>query len=101
MRELSQELDKLVNRVHGSEVTRTEQRMRLEQIEQRVLEEFGVEAEDLITEYGPEVLVPGELEARTRESRLREGIPVEEATWRQLERIAGDLGSELAQGAED
>ncbi|WP_344881630.1 AAA family ATPase, partial [Nonomuraea antimicrobica] len=60
VRELGQELDKLVNRVHGSEVARTEQRLRLEQMEQRALEEYGVEAEALIAEYGPDVPVPGE-----------------------------------------
>ncbi|MEU4543916.1 chromosome segregation protein SMC [Nonomuraea dietziae] len=60
VRELSQELDKLVNRVHGSEVARTEQRLRLEQLEQRALEEFGVEAEALIGEYGPAAPVPGD-----------------------------------------
>ncbi|NJP90123.1 chromosome segregation protein SMC [Nonomuraea sp. FMUSA5-5] len=60
VRELGQELDKLVNRVHGNEVARTEQRLRLEQMEQRALEEFGVEAEALVAEYGPEVPVPGE-----------------------------------------
>ncbi|WP_049556954.1 chromosome segregation protein SMC [Nonomuraea sp. SBT364] len=60
VRELSQELDKLVNRVHGSEVARTEQRLRLEQLEQRAMDEFGVEAETLIAEYGPEAPVPGD-----------------------------------------
>ncbi|MFI7443562.1 chromosome segregation protein SMC [Nonomuraea indica] len=60
VRELGQELDKLVNRVHGSEMARTEQRMRLEQMEQRALEEFGVAAETLIAEYGPQAPVPGE-----------------------------------------
>ncbi|GAA2265559.1 chromosome segregation protein SMC [Nonomuraea roseoviolacea subsp. roseoviolacea] len=60
VRELTQELDKLVNRVHGSEVARTEQRLRLEQMEQRAMDEFGVEAEALIAEYGPEAPVPGE-----------------------------------------
>ncbi|WP_214323305.1 chromosome segregation protein SMC [Nonomuraea sediminis] len=60
VRELSQELDKLVNRVHGSEVARTEQRMRLEQLEQRAMDEFGVEAEALVSEYGPDVPVAGE-----------------------------------------
>ncbi|MEV0378587.1 chromosome segregation protein SMC [Nonomuraea sp. NPDC050643] len=60
VRELGQELDKLVNRVHGSEVARTEQRLRLEQMEQRALEEFGVEVEALISEYGPEAPVPGD-----------------------------------------
>ncbi|PZG19712.1 AAA family ATPase [Nonomuraea aridisoli] len=60
VRELGQELDKLVNRVHGNEVARTEQRLRLEQMEQRALEEFGVEVEALISEYGPDAPVPGD-----------------------------------------
>ncbi|NBE99111.1 chromosome segregation protein SMC [Nonomuraea sp. KC401] len=60
VRELGQELDKLVNRVHGSEVARTEQRLRLEQMEQRALEEYGVEIESLISEYGPDAPVPGD-----------------------------------------
>ncbi|MGV9309164.1 chromosome segregation protein SMC [Nonomuraea sp. NPDC003727] len=60
VRELGQELDKLVNRVHGSEMARTEQRMRLEQMEERALEEFGISSEALIAEYGPAALVPGD-----------------------------------------
>jgi hydroxycarboxylate dehydrogenase B len=35
----------------------------------------------------PEVLVPGELEAKTRCHRLRDGIPVEPATWEVLQQI--------------
>jgi LDH2 family malate/lactate/ureidoglycolate dehydrogenase len=34
-----------------------------------------------------EVLVAGELEARTRRQRLREGIPVEPATWEALQQL--------------
>jgi hydroxycarboxylate dehydrogenase B len=34
-----------------------------------------------------EVLVPGELEAKTRRHRLREGIPIEPATWAVLQQI--------------
>ncbi|MER7502937.1 AAA family ATPase [Nonomuraea pusilla] len=60
VRELGQELDRLVNRVHGSEVARTEQRLRLEQLEQRAMDEFGVEVEALVAEYGPDAPVPGE-----------------------------------------
>ncbi|GAA3124107.1 chromosome segregation protein SMC [Planomonospora alba] len=58
VRELSAELDKLVNRVHGSEMARTEQRMRLEQLAERAMEEFGVEPDVLIAEYGPDQPVP-------------------------------------------
>jgi chromosome segregation protein len=39
-------------------MARTEQRMRIESLEARATEEFGVDAETLITEYGPTVLVP-------------------------------------------
>ncbi|MFC0862463.1 chromosome segregation protein SMC [Sphaerimonospora cavernae] len=60
VRELGAELDALVNRVHGSEMARTERRLRLEQMEQRAMEEFGLELEPLIAEYGPEAPVPGE-----------------------------------------
>lgn len=41
-----------------------------------------------------EVLYPGELEGRTFQRRLAEGIPVADATWRELVAIAGDLGVE-------
>ncbi|MEV5412677.1 chromosome segregation protein SMC [Thermopolyspora sp. NPDC052614] len=58
VRELSTELDKLVNRVHGSEVARTEQRLRLEQLAERAMNEFGVEVDALIAEYGPTQPVP-------------------------------------------
>nr|BFE82934.1 hypothetical protein GCM10020093_055350 [Planobispora longispora] len=58
VRELSAELDKLVNRAHGSEVARTEQRLRLEQLQARAVEEYGVEPEILIAEYGPAEPVP-------------------------------------------
>ncbi|MEW9534671.1 AAA family ATPase [Microbispora sp. NPDC049125] len=60
VRELGAELDGLVNRVHGSEMARTERRLRLEQMEQRALEEYGLELEPLISEYGPAAPVPGE-----------------------------------------
>lgn len=58
VRELSAELDKLINRAHGSEVARTERRMRLEQLETRAVEEYGVETDTLIAEYGPAEPVP-------------------------------------------
>ncbi|MFG2014294.1 chromosome segregation protein SMC [Actinomadura geliboluensis] len=58
VRELSATLERLVNVVHGNEVARAEQRLRLEQYEQRALEEFGLEVESLVAEYGPDQLVP-------------------------------------------
>ena len=39
-----------------------------------------------------EVLLPGEPEARAREQRLREGIPLPDATWKAISSVAHDLG---------
>jgi chromosome segregation protein len=57
-RELSTELDRLTDSVHRDEVARAEQRLRIEALQQRALEDLGVEPESLIAEYGPEQLVP-------------------------------------------
>ncbi|SEG87089.1 condensin subunit Smc [Thermomonospora echinospora] len=58
VRELSSQLEKLVNVVHGSEVARAEQRLRLERLQERAMEEMGLEVATLIAEYGPDQLVP-------------------------------------------
>ena len=58
LRELAAESDRLKDSVHRDEVARAEQRMRIEQLEDRVLEEFGVAADVLVAEYGPDQLVP-------------------------------------------
>ena len=58
LRESSAELERLTDSVHRDEVARAEQRLRIEQLEIKALEEFGVEAEVLVGEYGPDVLVP-------------------------------------------
>jgi len=42
-----------------------------------------------------EVYYPGELESRTEAARRRNGIPIEEETWSQLEKVARDLGVDL------
>ena len=39
-----------------------------------------------------EILVPGEPEFRTRERRLREGIPIADEVWAELEQIGKELG---------
>ncbi|MFJ6213179.1 chromosome segregation protein SMC [Streptomyces sp. NPDC092296] len=57
-RELKEELDKLTDSVHRDEVLRAEKRLRIEQLEARALEEFGIEAAALLGEYGPDQPVP-------------------------------------------
>jgi chromosome segregation protein len=58
IRELSGELDKAVDSAHNAEISRASRRMRLEQIADRAVEEFAVDAETLAAEYGPGIAVP-------------------------------------------
>jgi chromosome segregation protein len=58
LRQLGAEHDKLVNAAHTAEIARAEQRLRLEQIESRAVTDFGVHADALVAEYGPDVPVP-------------------------------------------
>ncbi|PUA80741.1 chromosome segregation protein SMC [Nocardioides currus] len=58
LRDLGREHDELVNSVHRDEMARTQQRMRIEQLEERALEELGMDAAGLVSDYGPETLVP-------------------------------------------
>ncbi|MGH3798069.1 MAG: chromosome segregation protein SMC [Pseudonocardiaceae bacterium] len=58
VRELSGELDKLTDTVHRDEVLRTQQRLRVEQLEAKISDDFGIGLEDLVAEYGPSVPVP-------------------------------------------
>ncbi|MFE2505105.1 AAA family ATPase [Streptomyces rubiginosohelvolus] len=57
-RELKGELDKLTDSVHRGEVLGAEKRLRIEQLETKALEELGVEPAGLVSEYGPDQLVP-------------------------------------------
>ncbi len=57
-RELAARVGQLTDTVHRDEVLRAEQRLRIEQLEQRAVDEFGVEPEALIAEYGPDQPVP-------------------------------------------
>jgi len=58
LRELGAESDRLKDSVHRDEVARAEQRMRIEQVEDKVLEDFGIDPQVLMAEYGPDQLVP-------------------------------------------
>jgi chromosome segregation protein len=57
-RELMAEIEQLTDVVHRDELARAEQRLRIEQLEQRAMDEFGVESETLSSDYGPASPVP-------------------------------------------
>ncbi|MGH3572534.1 MAG: AAA family ATPase, partial [Pseudonocardiaceae bacterium] len=58
VRELAEQLDKLTDTVHRDELLRAEQRLRIEQLEIKISDDFGIGLDDLIAEYGPAVPVP-------------------------------------------
>ena len=57
-RELAVELEKLTSSVHRDEIARAEQRLRIEQLETKAVEELGIDVQTLISEYGPNNDVP-------------------------------------------
>ncbi len=57
-RELAAELDRLTGVVHRDEVARAEQRLRIEALESRAGQDYGVEIGSLIGDYGPHRPVP-------------------------------------------
>ncbi|MBV9206349.1 MAG: AAA family ATPase, partial [Actinobacteria bacterium] len=58
VRDLADDLDTVVNAAHGNQIARTERRLRLAQLAEHALEEFGVAADVLVAGHGPEVPVP-------------------------------------------
>ena len=63
VRDLAAELDTVVSTAHGAEIARAEHRLRLEQMEAHAVEEFGVQAPEMVAEYGPAVPIPPPLDA--------------------------------------
>ncbi|QXU55350.1 chromosome segregation protein SMC [Rhodococcus sp. LW-XY12] len=58
VRELSVQRDQLTDAVHRDEVARAQASLRIEQLEQTILEQHGIALDDLVAEYGPDVPLP-------------------------------------------
>ena len=74
-RELTSELDQLTTSVHRDEIARAEQRMRIEVLENKAVEELGIDIPTLISEYGPDKDVPTFIETDEGEIVATELIP--------------------------
>ena len=61
--------------MHRDEIARAEQRLRIEQLEQRAVEEYGVDIPVLLAEYNPEKDVPTFIETETGEIIQGDFIP--------------------------
>jgi chromosome segregation protein len=57
-RELAAQLEQLTSSVHKDEIARAEQRLRIETLEAKTVEEFGIDTSTLVNEYGPDKDVP-------------------------------------------
>jgi len=80
LRELGKEHDQLVNSVHRDEMARTQQRMRIEQLEERALDELGLDPDALVADFGPDQLVPPSLATpETPQNRSRPPVDVPES----------------------
>ena len=73
-RELSADLERLTDVVHRDEVARAEQRLRIEQLEEKAVSEWGVPLEQLLAEYGPAVPLPVVDESGSQD-RAAEPVP--------------------------
>jgi chromosome segregation protein len=58
LRQLDAELGELVSSVHRDELARAQQRMRVDQLEERALEELGLDLDALVGDFGPHLPVP-------------------------------------------
>jgi len=58
LRALAVDLEQLTDSVHRDEVARAEQRLRIEAMQTKALEDYGVAPEELLAEYGPGQAVP-------------------------------------------
>ena len=91
--------------LHRDEVAKAQAALRIEQLEQQVLDQFGMATDDLIAEYGPDVpLPPSELEMAEYEQARERGEqvtapapmpfdrPTQERRAKRAERELNELG---------
>ena len=73
LRDLGRELDELVNTVHRDELARAQQRMRIEQLEEKALDDLGMDPDGLVADYGPDQLIAFTGEVRRGGGAARTG----------------------------
>ncbi|RVW04756.1 chromosome segregation protein SMC [Rhodococcus spongiicola] len=77
VRELTAQMSVLTDAVHRDEVARAQAALRIEQLEEMILDQFAMAPDDLIAEYGPDVpLPPSELEIAEYEQARDRGEQV-------------------------
>ena len=103
--ELTGRITALTDALHRDEVAKAQAALRIEQLEQQVLEQFGMAVADLVAEYGPDVpLPPTDLEMAEYEQARERGEqvtapapmpydrPTQERRAKRAERELAELG---------
>ncbi|HEX4586743.1 MAG TPA: chromosome segregation protein SMC [Mycobacterium sp.] len=103
--ELSAKIASITDALHRDEVAKAQAALRIEQLEEHVLEQFGMATADLIAEYGPDAaLPPSELEMAEYEQARERGEqvtapapmpfdrPTQERRAKKAERELNELG---------
>lgn len=93
---LQDELRELTDTVHRDEVARTQQRLRIEAMQAKAVEELGIDPAVLMEDYGPHQLVPSVLGSDEAVDPAPEPTPfvrdVQEKRLRKAERALSALG---------
>jgi chromosome segregation protein len=96
MASLQDDLRELTDTVHRDEVARTQQRLRIEQMQAKAVEELGIDPEALMEDFGPHQLVPHVPGPDDDPDALPEPAPyvreVQEKRLRKAERALSALG---------
>ncbi len=102
---LGVELARLTDSVHRDELARTQQRLRIEVLENRSIEELGLTPDHLVDEFGPHLPVPGDAATEDKWAALRapvdddgnpvpQGVPfVRQEQEKRLKRAERDLAA--------
>ncbi|MFJ7624605.1 chromosome segregation protein SMC, partial [Rhodococcus erythropolis] len=103
VRALTGQLASLTDAVHRDEVAKAQAALRIEQLEESILDQYGIGLDDLIAEYGPDVeLPPTALEIEEYEQAKERGeqvtapapLPYDRATQeRRAKRAEKDLAT--------
>ncbi len=103
--ELNARITALTDSLHRDELAKAQAALRIEQLEQQALEQFGMATDDLVAEYGPDVpLPPSDLEMAEYEQARERGEqvtapapmpfdrPTQERRAKKAERELAELG---------
>ncbi|MFT4088823.1 MAG: chromosome segregation protein SMC, partial [Gordonia sp. (in: high G+C Gram-positive bacteria)] len=95
---LAATLDALKDAVHRDEVAKAQAALRIEQLEEQVMEQYSMAADDLIAEYGPDVpMPPSDLEMREYTEAKERGEAVVAPVAMPFDRAAQETRAKRAQ----